>query len=195
VTDPSTARHVTPILKRSVELSAGGRRTLRRAGPPNPESARRLAEREQRADCRSIVIARDMGRCQFHRIAARHSAPWVCQGAARPHGWSLGPEVHEVTTRARGGDPLDPDNCVTLCPWANNDVDERQAGAEMLGLLLPSWATADHELEARARRVELARTLGDRLGDLGWPSWRRDDLASDFLDRVFRDLEAWGFSW
>jgi 5-methylcytosine-specific restriction endonuclease McrA len=183
---------VTPIPKRTVELAASGPGWSRRR-PVNPESARRLAQREERADCRNIVLTRDRHRCQFHKIAGRHWLPVECQGAPRPHGWSTGLEVHEVITRARGGDPLDPDNCVTLCPWANNAVDERQAGAELLGLLLPSWATLDHEVEARARRRLLAALLGERLTGLGLPSWRRDDLA-EFSDRAVRDLEAWGFA-
>lgn len=179
---------VTPIPKALVTGPKARR-------PVNPESAKALAAREWRADCRSVVLARDRGRCAFHRIAARHNASGVCAGFQRPHGWSNAPEVHEVITRGRGGDPLDPDNCVTVCPWANVEVDLRQAGAEMLGLLLPSWATADHEAEARSRRQDLAALMGPRLSDLGIPGWRADDVASDFEDRARRDLAAWRITW
>lgn len=184
---------VTPFPKRTLELDVGGGRPLRRGKPVNQESARRRDQRERRADCRALVLARD-GSCVFHRIAARNGAPSRCEGATRPQGWSLGLEVHEVVTRARAGNPLDPDNCVALCPWANNEVDERQAGAEVLGLLLPSWATRTHEVEAQAIRDALARPGGDLVDRIGFPSWRRYSFG-DFPARTERDLKTWGFSW
>lgn len=185
---------VTPIPKRQLVLTTGGGWPLRRTGPPNAESPRRRAEREQRSDCRSLVLARDRG-CVFHRITWRHGLAARCQGAMRPGGWSTGPEVHEVVTRARGGDPLDPDNAVTLCPWANNEMDERQAGAEIFGLLLPSWATVDDESYARARRRVLAVSAHTSWGLTELPPWRRDQHGCDWQDQAIRDLRAWGFPW
>lgn len=186
---------VTPQFKAPQRLAPTKGGPLPRRKPINQESPATRAAREQRADCRSVVLARDNYVCQFHRIAGRHHSPSTCQGWQRPNGWQLGAEVHEVITRARAGDPLDPDNCVTLCPWANNQVDEHQAGAELLGLLLPSWASTSHEAEARARRRAMARFEGPRLSDIGWPSWRRNELGSDFEARSERDLAVWGIRW
>jgi hypothetical protein len=60
--------------------------------------ARDLHARQDRADCRRLVIARQDGRC------------YVCRAR-----WGSRLHVHEVKPRSLGGSPTDPDNCVGLC--------------------------------------------------------------------------------
>lgn len=50
---------------------------------------------EERRACRGVVMVRDRGRCR-------------CCG-------KFGTEVHEEPSRAHGGDPLNPDDCVLVC--------------------------------------------------------------------------------
>lgn len=46
--------------------------------------------------------------------------------------WS---EVHEILTRARGGDPTDPDNQLCLCLYCHKWITEHETEARALGLV------------------------------------------------------------
>lgn len=97
--------------------TAGLRRRTRLA----PVSARRLAERPARAAVVAAVHARD------RTCRAKDLWPEVACG---------GPlDVHEPLTRARGGNYLDPDQCVLLCRRHHDRVDEDPVRATVLGLL------------------------------------------------------------
>jgi len=50
--------------------------------------------------------------------------------------WSV--DVHEVVTRARGGDILDPDNCRAICRACHDWIHGHPADATTLGLLAPN---------------------------------------------------------
>lgn len=45
--------------------------------------------------------------------------------------------VHEKLTRARGGDILDPENCVALCNWDHQFIHNNPMVAECEGFLIP----------------------------------------------------------
>ena len=95
---------------------------------PKPEpwkkvKARRKRERiERRRDCRAQVFARDGGRC----IKCRRRLALLLQDAA--HEFDVA-HIHEVKLRSLGGDPTDPDNCVTLCHECHRDAHERNTRA------------------------------------------------------------------
>ncbi|MBV6448560.1 MAG: hypothetical protein FCKEOINB_02216 [Nitrosomonas sp.] len=91
-------------------------------------SAARRRQMALRAQVRLEVIARDGG-CVLDD----------CQGVAGigacgalPDRWGF--EVHELLPRARGGDPLDADNCVALCPAHHDLITESPQLAYELGL-------------------------------------------------------------
>lgn len=146
-------------------------------------SDRRLAESDQRKAVRWEVIQRDGG-CVWHQMGAAALGPAHCWG---------GIEVHEILSRARGGDYLNPDNCVTLCSRAHQFITRDDAGAEAVGLALPSWPTLDRPaalleaLRIRARRRQHLRA------PFTVPSWRAGDEF--FASRAQRDLEKWGWTW
>ena len=73
-------------------------------------------------DRRRLVAAMLEG----HPLCAA-SLKGVCTGYAT--------EVHEVLSRARGGDILDPDNCLALCHSCHRWVTEHPREATELGLL------------------------------------------------------------
>jgi len=59
----------------------------------------------------------------------------ICQRCS----WKRSTDVHEVLSRARGGDILDPDNCVALCRDCHNFVTTHPKMAEEEGWLRHSW--------------------------------------------------------
>lgn len=90
-----------------------------------PVSAKRRVQSAERARVRVEVLARDGG-C---RAAELPQVPcgWIPDRAPL--------EVHEVIPRGRGGDWLDVDNCVSLCPQSHDWVTEHPREATELGLL------------------------------------------------------------
>lgn len=58
--------------------------------------------------------------------------PLTPVGARPPRPWS---DMHEVLTRARGGDPTDPDNILCLCRRCHQWVTEHETDAKALGLV------------------------------------------------------------
>lgn len=51
--------------------------------------------------------------------------------------WSC--DVHEIKTRARGGDTLDEDNVLAICRRCHDWIHEHPSAALALGLLKNSW--------------------------------------------------------
>lgn len=146
-----------------------------------PRSRRARKEHVARAECRALVIERDLGdhaRCVFHRILDAYMVVQPC-GV-----WS-GVEVHEVVTRARGGSKVDPMNCVALCHSGHAWVTAHPSGAEHLGLMLPSWATDDGQAEAVIRRMRWCQRRPP-----AWSSIRFDEPI--FQANATRDLAALG---
>jgi 5-methylcytosine-specific restriction endonuclease McrA len=89
-------------------------------------SLRRRREASARAKVRADVIARD-GRC----MAVARGAPGRCWFS--PDHPNL--DVHEVVSRARGGDHLDPGNCVAVCRGHHGWIGSHPDEATALGLL------------------------------------------------------------
>lgn len=86
-------------------------------------SPRKQAEREARRDAVMLVKARDQ-HCQWDTHGGHPSV--ACGGPL---------DVHEPLTRARGGDPTDPDACVLLCRRHHDWVHAHPREASCLGLL------------------------------------------------------------
>jgi hypothetical protein len=91
-----------------------------------PMSDKRRAEIPERQRVVAEVLARDGFKCRV----APFLPDLACSGPL---------DGHEPRTRARGGDPLDPDQVVTCCrlhhDWIHTNPDEATA----LGLLEHSW--------------------------------------------------------
>ena len=89
--------------------------------PMRQVSAKRRSTWARRRQVREEVLARDGG-C----VARTTVLSVACIGPV---------DVHEVLTRARGGDPLDPDNCVSLCRAHHDWTHREPLKATALGLL------------------------------------------------------------
>lgn len=78
-------------------------------------SQKRRAALPARAAVLRAVIERQAGRCAGVDALPGHRCGYFPPD--RP-----GLEVHELVSRGAGGDWLDPDNCVALCPVAHDLV-------------------------------------------------------------------------
>lgn len=81
---------------------------------PKPEklattrARKRRLQQSRRRNCRAVVFARDHGRCTQCHIRL------VLTLAEAAHEFQVA-HIHETVMRSQGGDPTNPDNCVTLC--------------------------------------------------------------------------------
>lgn len=164
---------------------------MKRSGRPPWRSKKRIVQDVAENEVRAIVFERDLGPdigarpCPFHRMLDLHARREVCgiQKGERP-------EKHEVLTRGRGGSALDPDNCVALCRRAHDWVTLHPCGAEVLGLMLPSWS--DPEMRVDASRILQMRQEPGRAPSLLYvPWWRAND--PDFGPAAHRDLDYLGW--
>jgi hypothetical protein len=99
---------------------------LDRRGSLRAMSEKRRAERDLRRSATTEAFRRDHYLCQASII-------WpevTCRGPIH---------AHEPLTRARGGDPLDPDEIVTLCSEHHTHVHLYPDLAYQRGLLRHSW--------------------------------------------------------
>lgn len=77
-------------------------------------------------------------------------------------------DINEIISRGRGGSILDESNLIAVCRFpCHARLTANPKDAEWCGLLLPSWASDEHKLEAAARRSSLAS--GNK--EIGDPSW------------------------
>jgi hypothetical protein len=97
-----------------------------RRKPLRSVSAKRRKLAPARKRCREAVILRSGGLCEAKGFS------WQCKG--------YGEHVHEKLTRARGGNPNDPDNCLYVCSICHDHIHLRLAAAEAAGLLLSQHA-------------------------------------------------------
>lgn len=89
-------------------------------------SAKRRKLAPARKRCREAVILRSGGRCEAMGFS------WKCKG--------YGEHVHEKLTRARGGNPNHPANCLYVCSTCHEHIHLRPAAAEAAGLLISQHA-------------------------------------------------------
>lgn len=82
----------------------------------NPVSDKREIQLREEAKLKRILLSRSNGRCE-----KCHGLPDTLRGLVK----------HEIKSRAQGGDPLDPKNCIMLCgachTWETFDVVEKDA--------------------------------------------------------------------
>ena len=71
---------------------------------------------------------------------------------ARIRGCTMTPtDVHEILTRGRGGDILDPDNCLALCRSCHHWITINPAWAATNGFVVSWSVTVDADLAAAKR--------------------------------------------
>lgn len=100
------------------------RTPLRRRTRLASASPRRLADMDARRACMEVVRARD--------------ATCRATGMGGPCAGPL--DGHEPLTRARGGDPTDPDQVILVCRRHHDLIHHADpARAHELGLLIHSW--------------------------------------------------------
>ena len=107
----------TPLRAKNVALRQGGvipaqSKRTRQAEPQRREVREQVAERDQ--TCRAAFLVPSV----------------ACYGPL---------DVHEPKTRARGGNPLDPEACVLVCRRHHEWTHTNPASAAKLGLLRHSW--------------------------------------------------------
>ena len=94
-----------------------------------PVSKKRQATRYARERCVNEVLRRANYQCQ--------TPGWSdleCKGRL---------DVHEVLSRARGGDPLNPDACAALCAQHHRYAHAHPDEAAGIGILRHSWDSGD----------------------------------------------------
>lgn len=92
---------------------------IRRSGRLNPVSPKRKAQKDERAEIRDRVFARDSYRCLL----------WFdhnCEGGLTPH----------HLRKASQGGPYAVSNLVTLCAYANGLVEDEPDWTHRLGLVV-----------------------------------------------------------
>lgn len=119
---PGTLARRTALKRGSVPLAT--RTRLR------PVSMKAKAKLKARRACREVVMERAGGRCEGGDRVRSLVPFWRCQGRM---------EVHEPLTRARGGDPLDPTQCLLLCAACHRWAHTNPVLAAEIGLLVHSW--------------------------------------------------------
>lgn len=107
---------------------AGARRFADQRSRLAPVSKKRRAAMPDRERVRLAVIDRDRG-CVVAAMGVPEAGP-CGQRAGRAM-----LEVHEVIPRGRGGDWLDVDNCIALCPAHHDWVTNNPASAAEYGLV------------------------------------------------------------
>jgi len=91
-----------------------------------PISDKRREEIPERQKTLEVVFARDKRQCR----AAAFFPDMPCQGPL---------DGHEPLSRARGGNPLDPDEVVTVCRGHHDHIHAHPEESAALGLLEHSW--------------------------------------------------------
>ncbi|MEM8873640.1 MAG: HNH endonuclease signature motif containing protein [Planctomycetota bacterium] len=135
-------------LQRTTPLKRGTSQLTRRT-KLRPMSAKREAERLIRKAVRVRVLARDKGRCQLRVVG-------VCTSHAV--------DVHEVRPRGRGGDYLDPDNCVAACRACHDHVHNNPAESLAAGRLASGHVGAGGEYDLDGWITAYSITEA-------WPDW------------------------
>jgi hypothetical protein len=106
----------------------------------NPVSKKRRSLEAERRATRELVLARDLNRCQ------------CCVPGCTFHAT----DVHEIKSRARGGNIIaidgDLTNFLSLCRYCHHFITTNPAWAEARGFAVPSWAgPAEMRAAERAR--------------------------------------------
>lgn len=89
------------------------------------------------------MIARSGGWCEACPVLNR--AGIVCADSSQPvrdqvFRAHLGRDKHEIKSRARGGSPTDPANCILVCRCAHDWIENHDREAVELGLSAHSWS-------------------------------------------------------
>lgn len=109
-------------------------------------SSKRRRQQKARTACVKAVLERDGYRCRI-------KAPG-CKGTATT--------AHEPLTRARGGDPTDPEQCIASCDSCNNYVSNvNPKWAELHGFLKSQFVMGKHEARQTPTVSEYLRQVED----------------------------------
>lgn len=90
-------------------------------------STKMKSQHRKETRCKKIIRVRARGRCE--------ACPILHDGPIRP-----GVDKHEIKSRARGGDPTNPENCLLVCRPCHDWIEEHDSEAILLGLSRHSWA-------------------------------------------------------
>jgi CRISPR/Cas system-associated endoribonuclease Cas2 len=117
------------------------RSPIQRKSSINKVSPKRRRMESDRRKTREMVLDRDMNRCQAGMFSCTFHAT----------------DVHEIKTRARGGEIVATDgdltNFLSLCRSCHHAITISPAWSERNGFMVPSWAgAAEMKAAARARR-------------------------------------------
>src|SRR5688500_16368690 len=131
-------------MKRSAPLRRS--RPLRRLSRLRPVSARRRSVNRKRSLFVAQVL-RERPRCEVDELVFVRDArltedgrSFACEThTARVRCRADSAHVHEKLTRARGGDILDEDNVMAVCPRHHRIIHDEPAWATSMGYLVPSW--------------------------------------------------------
>lgn len=119
-------------LKRRTPLARGAGPQRRTRLNPVSEKRRKVSS-ERRRFVHNVL--NDRPRCEAGALVRIHDRGHRCFGYST--------DVHEVLTRARGGDILDPENVRAICRRCHDWIHEHPAAALELGLL--AIRTAEEE--------------------------------------------------
>jgi CRISPR/Cas system-associated endoribonuclease Cas2 len=116
------------------------RSPIKRTGSLSRTSKKRKSLEADRRKTRELVLDRDMNRCQAGMFGCTFHAT----------------DVHEIKTRARGGEIVATDgdltNFLSLCRSCHHVITINPAWSERNGFMIPSWGgPAEYKAAARAR--------------------------------------------
>lgn len=89
-------------------------------------SAKMKSQHRKEARCKQELRRRSGGKCE--------ACPRLHDGPVRP-----GTDKHELKSRARGGDPTDPENTILVCRPCHDWIEAHDDDAVILGLSRHSW--------------------------------------------------------
>lgn len=118
-------------------------------------SAKRQAAMVERRDLYDIVRAEQGYKCAWPRCTRQ---------------WD---DLHEVHTRARGGDITDRSVIIGLCRTHNGQAGDDPSAAQCVGVVVPSWAAHNDLPHAMSVAARLRLVL--EQGDPQPCPWRRYD--------------------
>lgn len=97
-------------------------------------TSKRGKEQAQRSEFNQLVIERAKGRCEAGPYLFVYD-PKIGGQCGR-----IGIDVHEIKSRARGGDILSLDNTMLCCRYCHDFITTHPVIAERLGFSKASWA-------------------------------------------------------
>jgi hypothetical protein len=103
---------------------------VKRGGPLNQRSEKRIKEDREREKAKAVVRQRARGGCEARGVFGRNWPDVPCRGPF---------DFHEVLTRARGGSISDPENILMVCRNHHDWITDHPIESAAVGLVRNSW--------------------------------------------------------